>query len=128
MFYFSGRINGKEVLQNNVLSLMATLDGYIFAVDITDMNYTLLSCELKMMLTEAQKPLLILCCSCDDNVKDFDLNQFVSKMELNEIASCRPWAAFKVNVSNMLGVEMALAWILHHLQNVENTTLENRQI
>ena len=107
---------------------MATLDGYIFAVDINDMNYTLLSSELKMMLTEAQKPLLILCCSSEENVKDFDLNQFVSKMELNEIANCRPWAAFKVNVTSMIGVEMALAWILHHLQNVENIPLKNLQI
>ena len=107
---------------------MATLDGYIFAVDVNDMNYTLLSSELKMMLTEAQKPLLILCCSSEENVKDFDLNQFVSKMELNEIANCRPWAAFKVNVTSMIGVEMALAWILHHLQNVENIPHENGQI
>ena len=40
-----------------------------------------------MMLTEPQKPLLILCCSSNENISDFDLNQFISKMELNEIAN-----------------------------------------
>ena len=108
---------------------MATLHGFIFAIDINDLNYTMLSSELKMMLSVggSNVPLLILCCDSgnDTNAKKFDLNQFSVEMNLSQLAQNRPWAAFKINVTNMLGVETALAWILHHLQNAKSISSEN---
>ena len=109
---------------------MATLHGFIFAIDINDVNCTLLSNELKMMLSVggSNAPVLILCCDSDDTIaKSFDLNQFSVEMNLSQLAHNRPWAAFKINVTNMLGVETALAWILHHLQNAKSISSENCQ-
>ena len=119
-----GEINGHDVLQANVLNLMSTLHGYIFTIDIDEMNFTVLRCELEMMLTELDIPVLILCCSSDTNGENFDLDHFATEMNLSQISDERPWAAFKVNAGNMKGVEKAFAWILHHLQYEKNVCSE----
>ena len=81
-----------------------------------------------MMLTEPKIPILILCCSqynsSDPNAEYFDLTQFAAEMHLNEIKN-RPWAAFKVNATNMQGMETSLAWMLHHLQYEKRIYMEN---
>ena len=88
-----------------------------------------LRCELQMMLTEPKIPILILCCSQynsnDPNAEYFDLNQFAAEMHLTQITENRPWAVFKVNATNMQGMETSLAWILHHLQYEKSIYMEN---
>ena len=107
---------GEQVLQPNVLTLMSTLDGLIFAINVNDLNISHLRTELSMMLTEKRTPLLILCCSCQNAPEGFDLRNFTKEMNLLENeGQMRPWGAFLVNVTTMSGMEKAISWLLHHL-------------
>ena len=108
---------------------MPTLDGLIFAIDAheTDSVHN----ELQVLLQSLDyigsvMPVLILCCitaeSADSSEKlrfhekssDMDLRLHAQDLDLINIK--RSWGVFKINISTMEGMDLALTWILYHNQ------------
>ena len=92
------------------------LDGLIFAIDAHETD--LVQVELEIFLESldvigSNMPILILYLFSTANC-DTDLSKEADKLGL--LAKKRSWGVFKVNISTLEGLDLALTWILHHNQ------------
>ena len=99
-----------------VFQIFPILDGLIFAIDAHETDLVQVELEIFLESLDAigsNMPILILYLFSTANC-DTDLSKEADKVGL--LAKKRSWGVFKVNISTLEGLDLALTWILHHNQ------------
>lgn len=119
--------NGELSLRPEIVKLLPTLHGLMFALDIS-LEEEGTSCptlpimrqELDILLKglktfNMKLPLVVLACvGGEQNTPAMSIRDVISGLRLEEFSFA--WGVWKVEVENMRGAEKGFDWILHHLR------------